>query len=165
MESDLLQQLRDIHLPVAPGWWPPAPGWWLLALLTVVAMVLLLRWILRRVQRQRPVQHARRLYQQLYADYRAGLISPPDYLHQSNELLKRLMIFALGEHQARKANDDQWLALLDKQLGADGFTRGPGKLLGNQRFRADPQADIEALHPLLLKFFAHARAATDRVNA
>ncbi|MBP6325901.1 MAG: DUF4381 domain-containing protein, partial [Dokdonella sp.] len=21
-------QLRDIHLPPDPSWWPPAPGWW-----------------------------------------------------------------------------------------------------------------------------------------
>ena len=36
---DPLDQLRDLHLPPAPGWWPPAPGWWLLALLTIALLI------------------------------------------------------------------------------------------------------------------------------
>jgi hypothetical protein len=47
--------LRDIHLPEAPGWWPPAIGWWLLAALlaaAIVAAVLLWqRWRADRVRR------------------------------------------------------------------------------------------------------------------
>ena len=46
--------LRDIHLPPAPPWWPLAPGWWLLALLTLLVVVALVRlWRRQRVLRQR----------------------------------------------------------------------------------------------------------------
>ena len=40
MQSDPLQQLRDVHLPPDPSWWPPAPGWWILA--AVIAVIILL---------------------------------------------------------------------------------------------------------------------------
>ncbi|WP_348674653.1 DUF4381 domain-containing protein [uncultured Abyssibacter sp.] len=48
--ADPLAQLRDVHLPPDPGWWPPAIGWWLAALLVlllIVAAVLLIRWLRR----------------------------------------------------------------------------------------------------------------------
>ena len=158
MQPDLLQQLRDIHLPAAPGWWPPAPGWWLLALLGITLLILAIRALQRRMHRQRPLRHARRLYGELYAGYRSGAVSAMEYLHLSNELLKRTMIHGLGEAAARKANDEEWLALLDARAGSDRFTTGPGRLLGNQRFRSSPEADVESLHPLLLRFFKGVRA-------
>jgi hypothetical protein len=83
-------------------------------------------------------------------------VSATAYLHQSNELLKRLVIFGLGEDQARKANDAEWLALLDRISGSNAFTSGAGRTLGNQRFAAHPDADIEALHAVLQQFFRKA---------
>ncbi|MEM7194830.1 MAG: DUF4381 domain-containing protein [Pseudomonadota bacterium] len=43
-----IDQLRDIHLPASPGWWPPAPGWWVIALLGTVSAVWIFRVILNR---------------------------------------------------------------------------------------------------------------------
>ncbi len=36
LDNPLLQQLHDIHLPHAIGFWPIAPGWWVLFLLLVI---------------------------------------------------------------------------------------------------------------------------------
>jgi len=157
MQPDLLAQLKDVHLPLAPGWWPPAPGWWLLALLLLVLLVLLVRRVQRAYRRRRPFVQARRLYAQLHTAYQQGQLSPEQYLHQSNELLKRLLIFGAGDNAARSANDEDWLELLDQFSDSKAFTRGPGRQLGNQRFAAHPQSDIDALHPLLERFFNRAR--------
>ncbi len=46
-------ELRDIHLPPAPGWWPPAPGWWGLAVLGVLAVTLAIVRLRRAVRRRR----------------------------------------------------------------------------------------------------------------
>lgn len=43
-------ELRDIHLPAEPSWWPPAPGWWVLAGLLLVALLAGV-WLWRRHRR------------------------------------------------------------------------------------------------------------------
>lgn len=146
-----LQQLRDIHVPEAPGWWPPAPGWWLLA----VAVLVLAGWLIwraRRAQRRRrPLVRARALYEELHRRFQRGELTTRQYLDQSNELIKRALIHGLGEVEARRASGRQWLELLDRHLGEPAFTQGPGRLLGNERFRphlAD-DVDAESLHPLV----------------
>ena len=47
---DLVQQLRDIHVPPEPSWWPLAAGWWIIVALLccLVLAVLLWRWWNRR---------------------------------------------------------------------------------------------------------------------
>lgn len=48
-------ELRDIHLPPAPSWWPLAPGWWVLGALVLAALVAA-AWLWRRhhrLQRER----------------------------------------------------------------------------------------------------------------
>ena len=56
---DPLSQLRDIHLPADPHWWPPAPGWWFLLLLMalVVAGVIWVAW--RTLRHRRPARLAK----------------------------------------------------------------------------------------------------------
>ena len=157
MPTDLLQQLRDLHLPADTVWWPPAPGWWLLAALLLVAITYGCRLLMQTIASRRPIRQARLLYGKLYGDYQKGLLDGPAYLHQANELLKRLFIHGLHEDSARKANDASWLAFLDQQSNSRQFTEGPGSQLGNQRFRVHAQADPEILHPILEQLFNKVR--------
>ena len=107
------------------------------------------RWIVRR----RPIKRAHKLYDELYGELTNQTLSEDDFVHESNEILKRLMIHGFNIDGAPAANDRQWLALLDAQYGGTEFSRGPGQALGNDRFRPRPRADINQLHPLLERFF------------
>lgn len=157
MQPDLLQQLKDIHMPADPLWWPPAPGWWLLAAAIVVGCVLGIRQVARYYRRRRPIKRARRLYHALHARLQEGEIAPQAYVHESNELLKRLLIHGLGLSAARPATDDAWLRILDEQYGGAEFSAGPGQILGNERFRPIPVIEVEPLHALLARFLAKVR--------
>ena len=151
MQPDALAQLRDIHLPVEPAWWPPAPGWWLLALLVLAAVGFIAQRAIRTHRRRRPLRRAVQLYQQVYADCRAGKLSPDAYANASNALLKRLVIHGLGVDAARRASDAAWLEMLDEYLGETGFSEGPGTGLGNRRFKPDAEIDVEGLHALITR--------------
>ena len=157
MQPDLLQQLRDIHLPADPAWWPPAPGWWLLAL-GVLGLLIWLGSKLRAAYRRRqPFKLARQYYDDIYTAFARGEIDGPAYLQQTNELLKRLFIHGVGDDRARSANDAHWLAYLDEQSASTNFTNGPGSQLSNQRFQPSPDADPDTLHPLVADLFRNAR--------
>ena len=152
MQPDALAQLRDIHLPTEPAWWPPAPGWWLLALLTLAAVVFFLQRAIRAHRRQRPLRRAVQLYEAIYTDCRAGKLSPNAYANASNALLKRLLIHGLGVDAARRASDAAWLNMLDEYLGDTGFSEGPGAGLGNRRFKPEAEIDVDGLHALITRF-------------
>ena len=157
MEADPLALLRDIHLPLDPSWWPPAPGWWLLIFGSIALVWFAVRYARDWFSRRRPLWRARKLYDGLYSELRNQALSEEVFVHESNEILKRLMIHGFNIAAAPAANDRRWLALLDTQYGGTEFSDGPGQALGNDRFRPRPRADIEQLHPLLERFFRQVR--------
>ncbi|MEM1232363.1 MAG: DUF4381 domain-containing protein [Pseudomonadota bacterium] len=112
MQADPLAQLKDVHLPAEPSWWPPAPGWWLLLfavlLLLGVAVRALLRWRARRA----PYQHAQALHDALAARLRSGDLQPERYVHEVNALVKRVLLHARSERAATTLTGDAWVAHL-----------------------------------------------------
>ena len=152
MQPNPLEQLRDIHLPPDPGWWPPAPGWWLMALLIALACAVGVRALYEYRRRRRPVREARRLYESLSDRRASGSLSGEAFAHECNELLKRLVVHGFGDHDARAATDDTWLAMLDERLGERAFTTSAGRLLGNERFRPEPELATDELDSLMQRF-------------
>ena len=157
MNPDLLQQLRDIHLPTAPGWWPPAIGWWLLAALLAAALVWLGIRLVRRWRRFRPARAAERLYRGIDEQLRAGAISPAEYAHRANELLKRFALYGARNQAMATESGDRWLRYLDERYGQMAFSRGAGRCLGGARFRPEFAIDTEALDGLLRRYLARER--------
>ena len=149
VEQELLNQLRDIHLPQAPPWWPPAPGWWLLVglALCLAAWGAVRLW--RRWRRFGPARMARRLHRRLTLELRTESIGPLAWLHRTNELLKRLAVRGLGHSEMIPAWGDDWLRYLDGRYGAPAFSRGVGRCLGQARFRRNAEVDVQALEGLV----------------
>lgn len=81
--------LRDIHLPAEPSWWPPAPGWWLLAALALGVIVLAIGWWRRhrrvRGRQQRILDELERLVRRHREDG-----NPLGLLRDMHQLLRRV---------------------------------------------------------------------------
>ena len=149
MEQDLLSQLRDIHLPQAPPWWPPAPGWWVSAALALCLLAWGLVELWRRWQSFRPARTARQLHRRLTLEMREGSITPTAWLHGINEVLKRLAVHGLGHREMIPAWGDDWLRYLDGRYGERAFSQGAGRCLGQSRFRRNAEVDVQALEGLI----------------
>ena len=146
MQSDPLQRLKPLHLPPDPSWWPPAVGWWVLLL----AVVILTGWIIYRLVRffrtMRPVRHGKTLLRELYDSQKQGELSNEDFVHLSNELVKRVLVPGLGKVKYSRLSGSQWLSELDSISGSKNFSEGDGKVLGNERFTRDFKVNCDKLY-------------------
>jgi hypothetical protein len=151
-------ELRDIHLPAAPGWWPPAPGWWLLALLVLVALVCGLRWLWRRERRRRWRRRVRAELERIAATH-AHDADPLRLATDLSSLLRRASL--LLDPRAAALRGEDWLAFLDTHLSAGNTTfLGEGKVLVDAPFRrpgdAGTTVDAATLLALARRWLAHA---------
>lgn len=134
-------QLRDIHLPAEPGWWPPAPGWWVLAALVLLAAVLLWRaWARRRsLARERTA---------LVDEFDALLRRHPD---SAGARIADISLFLrrAGKRYAPAAHalrDEDWLRFLDADDPARPFSTGAGRILIDGPYRPHvAPAEVDAL--------------------
>jgi hypothetical protein len=156
-------ELRDIHLPAAPSWWPPAPGWWILAGLLIIALVFAARWLLAR-------HRERRWRQRILGELdriASGNEAQPDGVRlaaEVSQLLRRASI--LIEPRAAALRDEAWLGFLDGRLAepaasAAPFRTGVGRALVDAPYRraddpALPAVDAHSLIALARSWLVHA---------
>ncbi len=120
-------QLRDIHLPGAPEFWPPAWGWWLLmaAVLALLLVLLMTQW--RRLMRKRRLDRLLGLLKQLQ---RRSDLSETERLAELSGLLRRVALMHHPRRDIASLTGSDWLRFLDASGGQGGFTNGPGRVLG-----------------------------------
>ena len=148
-------ELRDIHLPADPSWWPPAPGWWLL-LGIVLGLVAVAVVLLRRRQRRRRWQA--RILAELDA-IAAHQKSEPDAVRlaaEVSQLLRRAS--RLLDAAAPAVHGEAWLRFLDMPLDGTDFSAGVGRVLLEGPYRRNLDTDADALLEL-------ARRWLERVTA
>lgn len=148
--EDLLSQLADIHLPAGVSLWPPAPGWWLLAMLLLGLLAQLARAQFRNWQRRQRLAHA--LAELARAGdrwFRAAATQRNEaglqLLQDINSLLKRVALVHFPASDVASLSGQAWLHFLDTHGAAQGFTTGPGRVLGDGEYRRVFEADADAL--------------------
>jgi hypothetical protein len=119
--------LRGIHVPPPPGFWPPAPGWWVLTILLMTLLAMGLLWLRRRY-------HARRFRHQVMleldnitAGYKDTNIH--DLVAAIGVWLRRVALHRYPAEQVASLTGSAWLEFLDDTGGEGQFSRGVGQVL------------------------------------
>ncbi len=147
-------ELRDIHLPADPGWWPPAPGWWLLAVIVIVIAAIGLRRLLRNAHArrwQRTVMQEVDRISAAHAEHGDAVRLATDL----SALLRRATL--LVDPRAAALQGDAWLQYLDSRIGGDAFSTGAGRILLDAPWQRTASYDTAALFALTRHWFANAR--------
>jgi len=153
-----LAELKDIHLPPAPGWWPPAPGWWLVSflILTLVGFGLYKLW--QRQLRLRPVKLA--LIELAQLDLKTtdstqqGLV-----LQELSALIRRFCIIFFPQQKIAGICGQAWLDFLKQEC--KGEISGLGRELNDNDLRPlleeayspDNNTDLVALGHIVNQWF------------
>ncbi len=139
--------LKDIHTPGLPEFWPPAPGWWLVAILTITLLILGSFALRRYLQQRRQQRQVLALLTQLEETF-----DPAQAAHHLGELsilLRRVAITRYPRQQVAALTGDEWLKFLDQTGGNGQFSNGPGQILATGPYQTNITIDIEKLLPLL----------------
>lgn len=151
--TDPLAELRDIHLPADPGWWPPAPGWWLLAIIVLLVLIVLGYWILGMIRRGRLKRLSRRLLAAVNQHPESREL--PDLVFQISELLRRCAIDAYSREQVAGLCGDEWLQFLDRTLDTQEFSSGVGRCLIDVPYQRGGEVNMVALCSLADRWLRH----------
>lgn len=141
LPPELLEQLRDIHLPPEPHWFPPAPGWWILM---VLVLALITCGILQFLRHRKYSAPKRALKQELSFIRSQWLVSSDSQktITACSALLRRYAIARYGKYAAGLIGNE-YLQLLDPS-GVQ-LSRGAARHFVEQRWQAQPEVDIEKL--------------------
>ena len=136
-------RFHDIQLPETSLWWPPAPGWWLLPLLLLL-LASLAWWLIRRL-RHPPL--ARLCLDELDAIRRAHDAGQSDHvtLAAIGRLLRRVLISYGGRAQQAATTGADWMRQLEQLGSAHDFSQAQLHLLAYERYRENPECDIDGL--------------------
>ena len=144
--EELLLKLRDIEPPPEPPWWLLAPAWlWLAGLL--VCLLGMAWWWTRRRHGQRLVRLARAELQAIERGYRRDG-DARRFAYRASSWLKQVAILAYPEQGLQRVNGEAWLCFLDDPLTGQPFSRGCGRVFGQELYHRDIDIDADQVMAL-----------------
>ena len=143
-------QLRDVHLPASPEFWPPAPGWWIVVLFAAVVLV----WISIRLasfwRRKRSQQEIFSLLDDLAKTEVDGRTS--EFLASVSTLLRRVALLKFPRNEVAALTGKDWLSFLDTHGGEGQFSNGVGRVLEAGPYLRTSKVDQQGLLLLAKKW-------------
>ena len=164
MPPGLAQQLRDIHEPAVPGFWPLTISWWILFSFILVMVVILFVWYLWHQRRLAPYKRIRKLAKELTQQRENGTIDALKYATRVNLLYKELLLDVEDRTESTTAFGASWQDLLAARFDNQGFTIGPGRCLGIARFSGTSFSD-EGLVGLVQSTLLRVKPRTEHSHA
>jgi len=157
--EELLEQLADIHLPMAVSYWPPAPGWWLLALLLLVAGFLLTRRYLRYITQQRICQHALAELDRCYQEFaRSQGVDANEntlrYVNAFNSVLRRVALVHFPQSNVASLDGSDWVDFIREKGDSSQLNEDLAAALSYGRFQAKLEVDVNAMNSLGLAWIS-----------
>jgi len=153
-------QLRDIHLPSDPGFWPLAPGWWLLIVLLLIVGYLIVRKVINMRQRKHTIQllqdkllRLRENFNQHKSKHRLAV--------EISDLLKRFVRHILHDSQATALSGGEWINYLNELTHSEVFDEFKQELTQAQ-YSPIIDYDVSKLVAQVKTFFPMALEAQSR---
>lgn len=144
----LQQQLRDIHLPDAIGWWPLAIGWWVLAAL-VIALII---WSVYKIrQRQQSNRYRHQALKELatilkaWNDNTDQHVKNSRFLHSTNALLKRVVNHIDPTATHANKTGQAWVDALNSYINTP-LDTSVTHALTVANYQSNPNVDVSTLH-------------------
>ena len=144
-------QLRDIHLPADPGFWPLAPGWWLL----IVLLLILAYFVIKQVNKIRQTKHTIGLLQYNLSQLREAFNQHKDkhrLAAEISDLLKRFVRHVLHDSQAIALTGSDWINYLNNKAGSEIFSEFEQELTQAQ-YSPNVDYDVSKLVAQVKNFF------------
>lgn len=144
-------QLRDIHLPADPGFWPLAPGWWLLIVLVLLVAYLLVKKLVKLRQKKHTIKLLQDKLSQLRENYNQHK-SKHRLAAEISDLLKRFVRHVLHDSQATALSGIEWINYLNKLSSSEVFTEFKQELTQAQ-YSPNIDYDVPKLVAQVKNFF------------
>ena len=154
--ANAMLQLKDIHLPSAPGAWPPAPGWWLLAIAVFALLFWAGRWLVHYQKRRKLQRMVIAELDRLQRPANSEQLS--QWLAEISVLLRRVAMMRYPRKEVADLAGEKWTAFLDRHGGNGRYTNGVGRVLAEGPYarRNDvEEVDIDALLSLVREWLRH----------
>ena len=161
--SDPLSQLKDIHLPDAPGLWPIAPGWWILMILLIsliaATIYLVIYYYRKNRYRKLATLQAKIIINQFLLNQQVDNKTSADklYIEQAISLLKQVSLHRYPNDHIAALSASQCLHQLNQHCKKPVFPEEICRQLEHSLYTPQPTLDIPFFHQMMKEWIKHHR--------